>query len=166
MLIILQISKSFKIIQILVLSGIKFIFAPPVAIEMGFNYFQTILITTIGGIIGVAFFFFVSRFIISLFCKYYPLIIQYLNPGKIIKGRTIKKKFTKRNRRIVNLMDKYGLFGIIALTPVILSIPIGTLIAARFFSKPKYHTFLYLALSVLFWSFIMSTAFFVTSMHL
>ncbi|MEZ5067446.1 MAG: hypothetical protein R2847_02715 [Bacteroidia bacterium] len=37
------------------------------------------------------------------------------------------KIFTKRNRRIITLWRKYGLFGIAFITPVILSIPIGTI---------------------------------------
>ena len=165
MLILLQISKFFKIFQILILSSLKFIFAPLLAFKMGFNFFQTILITSIGGIVGVAFFFFISQLIISLFFKYFPLVIKYFKPDHIVKTRKKRKIFTRKNRRIVNLMNKYGLAGIIILTPVILSIPLGTFMAARFFSKPKYHTFFFLALSVLFWSIIMSTVFFVTAKH-
>ena len=163
---ILHISKLFEIIQILVLSGIKFVFAPPLSIEMGFNYFQTILITTIGGIVGVAFFFFISQFIITLFRKYYPKIINYFKLHHLIKPRSPKKIFNRKNRMIIRIMNKYGLSGIIIFTPILLSIPLGTFIAARYFSKPKHHIFLYLALSVLVWSFIMSTAFFITYKHL
>ena len=163
MLIVLQISKIFKIIQILLLSGIKFILAPPLALKMGFNYFQTILMTTIGGIVGVAFFFFISQLIISLYVKYYPVVIDYFKLKKT--DRVDKKIFTKKNRMIINIMNKFGLRGIIIFTPILFSIPLGTFIAARFFSKPKHHIFLYLALSVIVWSFIMSTAFFITYKH-
>jgi hypothetical protein len=69
-----------------------------------------------------------------------------------------KKVFTKRNRRIVTIFRKYGLFGIAFLTPVILSIPIGTIIANSLEPK-KRKIFLFMFISILFWSTLMVSLF-------
>ncbi len=158
---ILYITSFFKILEIILMSGIKFIFAPPLSFELGFNYIQTILFTTTGGIAGVFFFYYFSKLLIKSFQKYFPLIIQYLNPEQLIKFHKEKKIFTKRNKMIINIMKKYGRFGIITLTPILFSIPFGTFIVSRYFSKKPY-TFLYLSLSILVWSFLMTTAYFIT----
>jgi len=69
-----------------------------------------------------------------------------------------KKVFTKRNRRLVTIFRKYGLFGIAFLTPVILSIPIGTIIANSLEPK-KRKIFLFMFISILFWSTLMVSLF-------
>jgi len=69
-----------------------------------------------------------------------------------------KKVFTKRNRRLVTIFRKYGLFGIAFLTPVILSIPIGTIVANSF-EPNKRKIFLFMFISILFWSTLMVSLF-------
>jgi len=159
---LIQIDQLFKILQIILLSGIKFIFAPPLAFEFGFNYFQTILFTTAGGIAGVIFFFYVSRFAIILFKKYMRKLNKRINFMKFFPSYyKANKIFTKRNRKIVKIMNKYGLSWLILLTPVLFSIPIGTFIITRYYPSHK-NTFLFLSISVLVWSFVMTTAYFFT----
>jgi hypothetical protein len=67
--------------------------------------------------------------------------------------------FTPRNRRIVKLWVRYGLGGIALLTPVLLSIPIGTFIATRL-EKNRGKILLYISLSVIFWSIIVTSIIF------
>lgn len=67
------------------------------------------------------------------------------------------RKFTYRNRITIKIVRKYGLLGIVVLTPIVLSIPIGTFIATRFYASNRYLV-LYLSVSVIFWSFLMSSA--------
>jgi predicted neutral ceramidase superfamily lipid hydrolase len=66
--------------------------------------------------------------------------------------------FTKRNRRLVSIFRKYGLLGIAFLTPVILSIPIGTIVANSF-EPNKRKIFLFMFISILFWSTLMVSLF-------
>jgi hypothetical protein len=84
-----------------------------------------------------------------------PLKIKY---EYINKNEKNKKVFTKRNRRLVTIFRKYGLFGISFLTPVLLSIPIGTIVANSFESN-KRKIFLYMFISILFWSTLMVSLF-------
>jgi hypothetical protein len=53
---------------------------------------------------------------------------------------------------------KYGLSGIAIVTPIILSIPIGTLIANNLESNKK-KIFLYMFISILSWSILMTSLF-------
>ena len=159
--------KVFKLLQVLFLSGIKFIFAPFVSVGYGFNYFQTAIVSAIGGILGILFFYFLSRWIIKQYYVFCPYIFSYFSGEKVEKARKIlnccdkypKKKFTKKNKLIINIRKKYGLLGIVFLTPVLLSIPIGAFLAQKYYSK-KNSILVYMSVSVVLWSFFISSIIF------
>ena len=163
-MIFLKVGGFFKLIEILILSGFKFLLAPPLSFKLGFTYFQTMLVTTIGGLLGVLFFFFLSEIILQLFRRAWPYIKSFLfnrngdhKPIVVPKSNNVnKKKFSKKNKFIVLAKRKYGLWGIAALTPVLLSIPFGTFLANKYYSNKKSVLFS-LAISVVCWSIIMST---------
>lgn len=156
----------FKLIQVVIISGVKFIFAPFISIGYGFNYFQTVIFTTLGGIAGIFFFYYLSRWMIGLYFKICPLVITYFGGEEAKQAlkesqcrKPNRKKFTRKNKTIVNIRGKYGLIGIILLTPVLLSIPIGAFLAQKYYSK-KSHILVYLSLSVIMWSFFISSLYF------
>jgi len=159
-------TSVFKLIQVLFISGIKFLFAPLISIGYGFNYFQTAGITAVGGILGILFFFFLSRWIISKYYQYCPIVFSYFSGEKVEQAKKIlncqdvpKKRFTRKNRLIINIRKKYGFLGIIMLTPVLLSIPIGAFLAQKYYSK-KNNVLVYMSISVVLWSFFISSVFF------
>ena len=158
--------KIFKLLQVLIVSGIKFLFAPLISIGYGFNYIQTSLITAFGGILGILFFYFLSKWIIAQYYKFSPVIYSYFTGVKISRSRIIliresiiKKKFTRKNKLIINVRNKYGFFGVIILTPVLLSIPLGAFLARKYYSG-RSHTLIYMSISAVFWSFFISSIFF------
>lgn len=158
--------QIFKLIQILIVSGIKFLFAPLISIGYGFNYFQTVIFTTAGGILGILFFYFLSKWIIRQYNKFCPIVFSYFTGEKVEKAKKIlncdqppKKKFTRKNKIIINIRRKYGFFGIIFLTPILLSIPIGAFLAQKYYSK-KANVLVYMSISVVLWSFFISSIFF------
>lgn len=158
--------QVFKLIQVVVISGIKFLFAPFISVGYGFNYFQTVMFTTLGGIAGLFFFYYLSKWLIRLYFRICPVVIAYFGGEearvalqKSQCGKADRKKFTRKNKTIVNLRQKYGLIGIILLTPVLLSIPIGAFLAQKYYSR-KSHILFYLSLSVLLWSFFISSFYF------
>ena len=91
--------KIFKLLQVLVVSGIKFLFAPFISIGYGFNYIQTALTTALGGILGILFFYFLSKWIIAQYYKYSPSIYSYFTGVKIERSRIIliRESFIKKN---------------------------------------------------------------------
>jgi hypothetical protein len=157
-------STIFKYLLIMAISSIKFLFAPLLSFEIGFSFIQTWITTTIGGLSGVLFFFFLSKGIISVYQRYFAtsvlrLIHQintYVRQRKLIP-RPKKRIFTYRNKSLVKIRRRYGLLGIIILTPVLLSIPLGTFLAIKYYPEQK-NLLTYLSLSVIFWSFLMSSA--------
>lgn len=155
----------FKLIQVLIVSGIKFLFAPLISAGYGFNFLQTTIITTVGGISGIVFFYFLSKFILKMFYKYCPIVLSYFSDAeceKIMPGRRRregKKIFTRKNKLIIRIKKKYGYPGIILLTPVILSIPIGSFLAGKYYAHRK-NLLVHMSLSVIFWSFLISSLFF------
>ena len=130
-----------KILVVISLSGFKFMIAIPLsAFKYDFNFLQTLLFSVIGGIIGVCIFSILSNKINSFFPK--------------------KKKLKRKKRGITEIISirtarKYGLIGIAVLTPIFLSIPIGTLLALRFFPEKK-KTIPILISSVVAWSLFLS----------
>ena len=163
-IVFLKAGSFLKLIQVLLLSGVKFLFAPPLSFELGFNFLQTVLTTTVGGIIGVLFFFYLSEWVIRLYKKIWPRIKTFfakpvLEAKPVIKTRKNKKNFSKKNKFIVLTRRKYGLFGIAALTPVLLSIPLGTFLANKYYRNKK-NVLFSLTISVVCWSIIVSLTYF------
>ena len=135
-------STLLKILIVISLSGLKFLIAIPLStIHYDFNFLQTLLFSLSGGIIGVFLFSMLSDKINILFPK---------------------KKKTKRKRKrgvkeviTIKAARKYGVYGIAAITPILLSIPIGTIIALRLFPE-KRKTVPVLMSSVVIWAIILS----------
>jgi ABC-type antimicrobial peptide transport system permease subunit len=141
--------KVLQILLVLILSGTKFLTAPITSLNIGFGYLQTLGLTILGGILGVLFFYFLSNAIM--------FAISRLS-GKVTFRRTPPKKrsFTWKNRLIVKVKRDYGLIGLAAITPTMLSIPVGTFLAARFFPD-RVKVLTYLMASVIVWSVLISS---------
>ena len=124
----------------------KFAATFPVAVYIfQMSFFETILYTNIGGLLGIVFFTLLSRGLLKLTDAYWP--------KKWRCKKSHHKSFTKRNRRLVMIKKNYGLPGIVILTPVILSIPIGVFLNTKYYGKQK-SSYLYLFLGQIVWSFI------------
>ncbi len=135
------------------ISSFRFAMTFPIAIlEFGFGFFKTILWTNIGGIAGILFFTHFSKGIIILWKK---RIKPRFFPDSFMWAKKNKKLFSKRNRRIARIKQKYGLPGIAAATPFLLSIPVGAFIIARNF-RTSNSKFIWLFASNLFWSVVYS----------
>jgi hypothetical protein len=167
-----------KIILVILLSSVKFVAGPPFAYlnqSYTFSIQETIIYCIVGGMLGVVVFSYWSKSIFS-FINYLQAKIRgtkkkvavFSDPTVNIDANVKvtyeyvvttpeKKIFTKRNRSIVKLWKKYGLVGIALLTPVILSIPIGTVLANSLVADKK-KIFLYMFISISFWSIVMTFA--------
>ena len=123
-------------------SMLKFIFGPLGGYVAGFSLLATILIT-IAGMMTVVLVF-------TLF-------------GNWIKEKIIDKFFKKRkrfsagNRRFVTIWKRYGLIGVAALTPILLT-PIGGTLLAVSSGSPKEKIILYMFVSASAWSVVFTTA--------
>ncbi len=135
-----------KELIIIISSTWKFAATFPVAIYLfHMSFFETILYTNIGGIIGIVVFSLLSKGLLKMYHAYWP--------QKFTCNKKSRKVFTRRNRRLILLKNKYGLPGIVILTPVLLSIPLGVFLNTKYYGHRKI-SYLYLLLGQIVWSVI------------
>lgn len=150
----------YKNLYIIFLSSIKFAISPIFAIlQCNYNIFETIILTSIGGIIGVLIFAFLTKQIVITFNfiidkTKIKTLFHKINP-RFFSQKRQKNFFTKKNKRIVKIKQKYGLFGLAILTPILLSIPLGTVLTVKYYTLNK-KTVLFLTSSVVMWSVVLS----------
>jgi hypothetical protein len=124
----------------------KFAATFPVAVYvMKMSFAETLIYTNIGGILGTLISVYLSEFLLKIWREYWP--------WKLKHGRKQKRIFTKRNRWFVKIKTKYGLFGIVVLSPVLLSIPLGSFLTVKYYGMKKTNVLWLIAGQVL-WSFV------------
>jgi len=132
-----------KVITILS-STWKFAATFPVAVYVfNMSFFQTVLYTNMGGLLGIIVSGFLSKSLVVLYERFWPEKLKF--------KKKPKRKFTKRNRRLVTFKRKYGLPGIVVLTHVLLSIPVGTFLIVKYYGQNKLN-YLYLLFCQIGWS--------------
>ena len=131
-----------KVATVYFSSMLKFIFGPLGGYAAGFSLVTTILVTVAGMMTVVLVFTFFGNWIRE---KIIP---------KFFKKRS---KFSQGNRRFVTIWKKYGLIGVAALTPVILT-PIGGTLLAVSSGSPKDRIIYYMFISASVWSILVSCA--------
>lgn len=100
----------------------KFIWAPvTMATTTDYLWWEVLLITMGGGLLGVFIFYNFGKTIIAFFLN---------------RRKTPPKTFTKLNRFVARVKSKYGLFGLVAIIGII-SVPLCTLIATAYFKENR-----------------------------
>jgi len=123
-------------------SMFKFILGPIAGYSAGLNLLSTVLGTVAGTMTIVLLFTFFGDFMRK----------RVLN-----KVFTNRKKFSDRNRKFVGVWKKYGIVGVAALTPLLLT-PIGGTILAVSFGTPKDKLIIYMFISASVWALVFSGA--------
>lgn len=112
---------------------VKFMFAPFAGNGMGLPFLETFLAAFAGGTFGSAVFYFFSELVMSISHKRKVKKQEEMER----KGIPIpeKKKFSKTNKFIINIKHKLGMYGICFWAPFFLSVPIGSIVVAKFYGK-------------------------------
>jgi uncharacterized membrane protein len=139
-------AEVLRAISIFFLSATKLLWAPGTAAAAGLSFQETILITSAGGVTGILFFYYFGH-----------MVFVAIDNWRAKRRKTIveKKVFTRKNRMVINVKSKFGIIGLTVLTPCILSIPIGCVIAAKFYFNNRLTLPLLLIFTIM-WSFILS----------
>jgi hypothetical protein len=120
---------------VFLLSTVKFMFAPASGSAMGLPFWETYIASVAGGSFGAAIFYFSSEW-----------FIKYTHAKKVKKREELEKQglpvphkniFTKTNRMIIRIKGKLGIYGICFWAPFFLSVPLGSIIVAKFYGKLK-----------------------------
>ena len=101
------------------------------------NFITYYLSTVIGGMVGVV--------------AYDLLLLEIIDFVKRKRGIEKRFRMNKRMRRLVRIRSKFGLIGIAALTPIILQVPVGTILAGTIEQNSK-KVALYMFVSFSFYS--------------
>ena len=157
-----------KLLNVSFVASIKYFWSTPYAYLLKLNVWEALLCIEIGGILGFLLYYYFFRFLLAKI-KYVWPVVYYFTPAMFKvrfeiwqdrrrKRRVTMKKFTSRNKLIVKIRQRYGMWGIIVLSPVLLSIPIGALLGTKYFHNRN--SFIpYMILSISVWGLI-SMAFF------
>ena len=108
----------------------KFLLSPFLGINgFGLSIFQTFVTVSLGGIFGATLFYFLGNSLISYNQKKRLAKLHKLKTA----GKPLPKIMTSTNKIIVKTKHLFGVWGLAFLTATILSIPIGSIICAKFY---------------------------------
>lgn len=129
-----------KAIPVYLSSMLKFILGPVGGYAAGLSMLTTILATVAGMMTVVLGFAFFGDWI-----------------REKVLNRFLKKKnaSSERNRKLVTIWRKYGIAGVAALTPIVLT-PIGGTLLAISFGTPRDKLIIYMFLSAAVWAVLFS----------
>lgn len=136
--------EFWKILPVFLTSFVGFgkVSVPSAIAMFDFNFWKVIIVTCSGGIIGTIIFTYVSE---ALMKWWHKAKMQYF------RNHRHPKVFTKGNRRIIRIKKRFGIWGIALISPIGLSIPVGTFIAERFYKDKKKVIFVF-SIAVIFWN--------------
>ncbi|MCK6639885.1 MAG: hypothetical protein L6Q81_07340 [Bacteroidia bacterium] len=147
-----EVTQWLKIVEVALISSVKFLFAPFEAERQGMGFAQAFGVTTTGGAVGILVFYYAGSAIAAWWSNNVAKVKSFFTRRPItdFTGEN-KRVMTRTNKRVVWIKQKFGLVGIAFVTPCLISIPIGTLVAVAFYRKRK-PVILYLMISLLLWS--------------
>lgn len=117
------------------LSMIKFMFAPFAGPGLKLNFLETYVSCISGAAFAALIFYFSSEFfLIRAHKKRKAALQESIRTGVPLKT---KKKFTRFNKLIVKLKRSLGIYGIAFYAPLFLSVPLGSIVTAKFYGKEK-----------------------------
>ena len=139
----------------MLLAATKFLMSPFLArYAYGYNFYESLLITTVGGLLGVLAFGLIGKII----DQYWARTVDFVKGifGKKKDPNEKVKIFNRTNRFIVFVKKRLGLVGVALITPCIISIPIGTIVAFAMYKHQPKRVWTALSVSLVFWSVILN----------
>ncbi len=136
-----------KILNILLLSTVKYFYTPIYAHTIGADFWTTVLTMIPGGMAGFMIYYHTSKLILLTDLHLKPRLKAVLPDfclafyrnyrSKKRARRKNKKKFTRKNRALVRLSNKYGMYSIIILTPILISLVLGAFLLRKYYPHRK-----------------------------
>lgn len=97
---------------------------PALCVPYGFSYFEMLLYTISAAML--------SGYIVLRFSHNINILLD-----KLLQKRGNKPGFKPKLRKYLHFWNRYGFYGVIALTPVLIGIPLGVWISARLGTSQK-----------------------------
>lgn len=138
------------IAYLILLSSVKFLFVPFLSVHVhNYNFLTASIINIIGAFIGITFFFKTSTYFIERGIR---KRIEAIEKGKAKP----KRVFTRMNRLLVQVKNTMGMYGLAFIILPFLSIPISSIVSAKYFHLKKKKMLVLLYTSSVVWSFLLS----------
>ncbi len=152
----IDIAYWLKILEVGLISSVKFLFAPFEAERYHFSFWESFSMTTIGGLIGIFTFYYAGTKVTKFYRHIVAGVKSLFTKKSVIEiEQKPKRNFTRMRRFVIRIKMRFGLIGIAFVTPCLISIPIGTMIAGDIYRKKK-GVLLYFIGALLFWSLILN----------
>jgi len=137
--------QFFKILSVFLTCSFAFkIGFPSTFMVLHQNFLEVMLVSCGGGVAGNI-----------LFTNLSAAILKWIHAFRVKRGLIHKRiVFTRFNRRVIRVKQKFGLAGIAFITPILLSTPVGAFLAERFY-KDKKKIIIYLSGATILWAFIL-----------
>ena len=130
--------------SVFLLSLWKTYVGPALSVAYGFSYFEMLLFNISAAMS--------SAYVILRFSRHINVLL-----GRLIPRRQTKPGFKPQLRKYLRFWRRYGFYGVMLLTPILIGIPLGVWISARL-GTGKARIMLTLLIMCFFWS---SLAYFV-----
>ncbi len=139
-------SDLLVILIILGWGSTKFAVALGIIFYNGFGFVESIILAMAGSMLGIVVFSYFGDALSKLKERYFP------------KKNKKPFKVNRWTRFLVRLRSGYGLAGIAFLTPLVLTVPVGAIMASSIY-KSKLKVFTYMFFAFLFWSLLICSAY-------
>ena len=140
-------SYTFKIINVFLIATVRYFYTPIFALVIKLDFPTTVITMISGGIFGFLVFYNMSKLLFMLGKVVKPFASRFFPDSwrnrylswknRRAEKRKHKKKFTRRNRLIVKFKRHYGMYGIILLTPWLLSLFLGAILLRKYYAHRK-----------------------------
>lgn len=140
-------SYTLKVINVFLISTVRYFYTPMFALLIKLDLTTSVITMIAGGVISFIVYynlsglmFFIGKVLQPVVAKIFPLSWNRKYAEWLLRRREKrkhKKKFTRRNRFIVKFKRSYGMYGIILLTPWLLSLVLGAILLRKYYSHHK-----------------------------
>jgi hypothetical protein len=161
-----------KITQVFFLAMIKYFYAPLYGVAIGMKFWETFFSLIAGGSLAFSVYYYFTDLVLIYSRHFSPYFIKIIPQSwqrsakrrKVLRRikRRNRKKFTWRTKFVVKLRRGYGMWGIILLTPVLLSLPIGAFLLRKYYRQNKM-SFPYMIASIVIEGFVLCVAYWKTA---
>ena len=139
-----------KYLTVFLGSMLKFFAGPVSGLALGLSFWESLVLTVLGMMSTI-------------------VLLTLLGPQlRALWGRIIGKqgrKFTRKNRMVVKIWQRFGLIGVSFMTPILFT-PIGGAVLANMLEKRQFKIITYMFYSAVFWSFLVCGVLYGIEMHL
>jgi len=140
-------SYTLKVINVFLISTVRYFYTPIFGLVIKLDFVSTVITMLTGGVLAFLVYYNLTSLLL-MFGKFFKPILIKVFPDSWNKNYTLwlikrrekrkhKKKFTRRNRFVVKFKRNYGMYGIILLTPWLLSLILGAFLLRKYYSDRK-----------------------------